>query len=178
MCENENKISSKNNIDLNNENKKPLMVLTIEVGNNSCDKLMIYDIETREQETYDFCLKNKLDYSTMKEINNSINNIIKSNTLTSLKSNQKNITQQNINKPPISTSNHKIQQKILNNKTKNQNKHYTPLSINTRPSSTGSKSSFNKTKNIKENIKNAIFSAKKFSKTLEIKNNVQKNNKS
>ena len=178
MCENENKISSKNNIDLNNENKKPLMVLTIEVGNNSCDKLMIYDIETREQETYDFCLKNKLDYSTMKEINNSINNIIKSNTLTSLKSNQKNITQQNINKPPISTSNNKIQQKILNNKTKNQNKHYTPLSINTRPSSTGSKSSFNKTKNIKENIKNAIFSAKKFSKTLEIKNNVQKNNKS
>ena len=113
MCENENKISSKNNNDLNSENKKPLMVLTIEVGNNSCDKLMIYDIETREQETYDFCLKNKLDYSTMKEINNSINNIIKSNTLTSLKSNQKNITQQNINKPPISTSNHKIQQKIF-----------------------------------------------------------------
>ena len=158
-----------------NGNKNPIMILTIEIGNNSCDKLMIYDIKTREQETYNFCLKNKLDYSTMKEINNSINNIINSNTLTNLKSNKKNISQQNI---PTFSSNNKIKQKIIpTNKIKKQDKHYT--SLNTRPSSSGSKtSSLNKTKNMKKNIKNAIFIVKKYSQTLEIKNKIQKESKS
>ena len=178
MSGKENKLPSKSSKELNNEDKKPIMILTIEIGNNSYDKLMIYTLETREQETYNFCLKNKLDYSTMIEINNTINNIIKSNTQTSLKTNQNYIPKQNIKKIPPFTSNNKIQEKITNNKITNQNKHYTPLSINTRPSSSGSKSSLNNAKNIKENIKNAIFAAKKYSQTFETKNKVQKDNKS
>ena len=68
MSGKENKLPSKSSKELNNEDKKPIMILTIEIGNNSYDKLMIYTLETREQETYNFCLKNK-QYNKIKYSN-------------------------------------------------------------------------------------------------------------
>ena len=71
---------------LNNENKEkkikeertPVMILTIDIGNNKLELLNIYDINNPEQDIYNFCLKNKLDFNILKEINlQKISNKIK-----------------------------------------------------------------------------------------------------
>ena len=49
-----------------------IMILTIDIGNGICDKLKIHNISKYEQETYDFCAKNNLDFHTMREINSQI----------------------------------------------------------------------------------------------------------
>ena len=56
---------------------QPMMVLTIDIGNGLVDKLQLFDLNNIEQETYDFCVKNKLDFSTMQEINTQIQNVLK-----------------------------------------------------------------------------------------------------
>ena len=53
-----------------------IMVLTIDIGNGICDKLRIHDINNYQEETYDFCAKNNLDFNTMKEINHQIQNVL------------------------------------------------------------------------------------------------------
>ena len=64
--------------DLNNEqDDQPMMILTIDIGNGHFDKLQLFDLNNIEQETYDFCVKNKLDFNTMQEINNQIENVLK-----------------------------------------------------------------------------------------------------
>ena len=73
------------NITKNDPNQKeevqPMMILTIEVGNGNLDKLQLYDLNNIEQETYDFCLKNKLDFTTMQEIITQIKSVIKDKQL-------------------------------------------------------------------------------------------------
>ena len=56
---------------------QPMMILTIDIGNGHVDKLQLFDLNNIEQETYDFCVKNKLDFNTMQEINNQIQNVLK-----------------------------------------------------------------------------------------------------
>ena len=53
-----------------------VMVLTIDIGNGICDKLSIHDINNYQEESYDFCAKNNLDFNTMKEINHQIQNVL------------------------------------------------------------------------------------------------------
>ena len=53
-----------------------IMVLTIDVGNGVCDKLRIFNINNFQEETYDFCAKHNLDFNTMKEINQQIENVL------------------------------------------------------------------------------------------------------
>ena len=60
---------------------QPMMILTIDVGNGHVDKLQLYDLNNIEQETYDFCVKNKLDFNTMQEINTQIQNVLKNKQL-------------------------------------------------------------------------------------------------
>lgn len=68
--------------DFNQElDSQPLMILTIDIGNGQYDKLKIFDFNIIEKETYDFCAKNKLDFSTMKEINNQISKHNKRKTI-------------------------------------------------------------------------------------------------
>ena len=57
-------------------NNNALMVLTIDVGNGTCDKLKIFNINNYQEETYDFCAKHNLDFNTMKEINHQIQNVL------------------------------------------------------------------------------------------------------
>ena len=56
---------------------QPMMILTIDIGNGHVDKLQLFDLNNIEQETYDFCVKNKLDFNTMQEINTQIQNVLK-----------------------------------------------------------------------------------------------------
>ena len=60
---------------------QPMMILTIDIGNGHVDKLQLFDLNNIEQETYDFCVKNKLDFNTMQEINNQIQNVLKDKQL-------------------------------------------------------------------------------------------------
>ena len=53
-----------------------IMVLTIDIGNGICDKLRICDINNYQEEAYDFCAKNNLDFNTMKEINHQIEKVL------------------------------------------------------------------------------------------------------
>ena len=56
---------------------QPMMILTIDIGNGQVDKLQLYDLNNIDKETYDFCVKNKLDFNTMQEINTQIQNVLK-----------------------------------------------------------------------------------------------------
>lgn len=58
-----------------------IMILTIDIGNGVCDKLKIHNINKYEQETYDFCAKNNLDFHTMREINSQIQKVIQENKI-------------------------------------------------------------------------------------------------
>ena len=60
---------------------QPMMILTIDIGNGHVDKLQLFDLNNIEQETYDFCVKNKLDFNTMHEINTQIQNVLKDKQL-------------------------------------------------------------------------------------------------
>ena len=60
---------------------QPMMILTIDIGNGHVDKLQLFDLNNIEQETYDFCVKNKLDFNTMQEINTQIRNVLKDKQL-------------------------------------------------------------------------------------------------
>ena len=53
-----------------------LMVLTIDIGNGTCDKLRIHNINDYQEEAYNFCAKNNLDFNTMKEINHQIEKVL------------------------------------------------------------------------------------------------------
>lgn len=58
------------------KNRKPLLVLSFENMNLKYDKLKIYKLDNYENDAYDFCIKNELDYKSMQEINNMIKNMI------------------------------------------------------------------------------------------------------
>ena len=86
---------------INNENNKdnqekndivekltPTMILTIDIGNKNLEKLNIYDIENPEQDIYNFCLKNKLDFNILKEIKNQIQILISQNIYKNIGQNQ------------------------------------------------------------------------------------------
>ena len=67
-----------------------LMVLTIDVGNGTCDKLRIFNINNYQEETYDFCAKHNLDFNTMKEINHQIENALMNSGIFKNENNSKN----------------------------------------------------------------------------------------
>ena len=81
---------------LNNENKEkkikeertPVMILTIDIGNNKLELLNIYDINNPEQDIYNFCLKNKLDFNILKEIKEQIQILISQNIYKNIQQNQ------------------------------------------------------------------------------------------
>ena len=62
------KLNNKNKEKKIKEERTPVMILTIDIGNNKLELLNIYDINNPEQDIYNFCLKNKLDFNIPKEI--------------------------------------------------------------------------------------------------------------
>ena len=55
----------------------PYFTLTINLDKGISDKLEIHSLNDYEQETYDFCMKNKLKYAAMININRQIKSLIK-----------------------------------------------------------------------------------------------------
>ena len=159
------------------QDSQPLMILTIDIGNGQYDKLKIFDLNNIEKETYDFCVKNKLDFSTMKEINNQIQNIIKEkqfqdeveieNIFQEIK--EENENEENISeKTEINENNNNIEEKkrkeesiIIQNSHKNSNE--TNLDIN------------KKNENYNNNI---IFENENINEIEKKNNNDNENNKS
>ena len=95
MLNNDNDINIK---EKNNINVEPTMILTIDIGNNQLEKLNIYDIDNIEQDIYNFCLKNKLDFNILKEIRNQIQILITNNMLQNTQQNSIKNTSNEISK--------------------------------------------------------------------------------
>ena len=85
-----------------------ILILTIDIGDGICDKLRIHNINKFEEETYDFCAKNNLDFHTMQEINNQIQKVIKENKIMN-----------NILDPENNKQNYNIQKRSLYEERKN-----------------------------------------------------------
>ena len=103
------------------KNRKPLIVLSFENMNLKYDKLKIYRLDNYENDAYDFCIKNELDYKSMQEINNMIKNMIikgqnsKKFQNFSNNNNLKSTKLQMYNKTNIIKNNENIDQNIYNN---------------------------------------------------------------
>ena len=61
---------------LENNNDNPVMVLTIDIGNGKIEQFKLYNFENPKKDIYEFCMKNNLDYNTMEEITNQLNELI------------------------------------------------------------------------------------------------------
>ena len=164
-----------------------IMVLTIDIGNGTCDKLRIYNINNYQEEAYDFCAKNNLDFNTMKEINHQIEKVLldsgvlineNNNPNTSetkqiyIKKNQNNLKKNNylnnfkntMNKKKESALNKKViksyNEKPLNNtnlKDSNKSNNYSYLMSTSRGNTSSIKTSSIKDFSIKSNVKNASY---------------------
>ena len=73
-----------------------LMVLTIDIGNGICDKLRIHNINDYQEEAYNFCAKNNLDFNTMKEINHQIEKVLLDSGVCLNEINSKNIDEKQL----------------------------------------------------------------------------------
>ena len=108
------------NDNLNNS----IMILTIDIGNGICKKLKIYNINKYEQETYDFCAHNNLDFQTMQEINTQIKKVIEKNKIlknySKPKNNEDNINIQKIEKNNDTNSNISRKKNLNNEKVINR----------------------------------------------------------
>ena len=60
-----------------NNSKSPVMILSIDVGNGKVEQLKLYSLESPKKDLYKFCTANKLDYDTMDEIINQVEELIK-----------------------------------------------------------------------------------------------------
>ena len=188
--------------DLNNS----IMILTIDIGNGICDKLRIHNLNNYEQETYDFCASNNLDFHTMREINNQIQKVIDDNKILNNERIHKNNKEKNNfkdNKQNEKTKNIKSNSKKIKNipnnnlmnryttnpisyatqrkKDSNKNNSYGIFNSNTRVSTSSSKGSSIKCKkgqnnNIIKNVKNAFNEIKKKSNVNSLNKIINKDN--
>ncbi len=108
-------MASLNKNEENNLNDS-IMILTIDIGDGICDKLRIHNITKFEEETYDFCAKNNLDFHTMQEINNQIQKVIKENKIIT------NVVEPKNNKKKFNFQKRKSKEEKKNNKIENTNK--------------------------------------------------------
>ena len=128
------------------EESSPDMILTIDIGNNQLKKLNIYDIDNTEQDIYNFCLNNKLDFNILKEIKRQIqiliaNRQLQNSQLNKLTDASKELSQTNLKSSDNLTetnfnTNHQNNNEDLNNiesfdrnskKTTNLEKYYNKL---------------------------------------------------
>ena len=67
---NNNNNESNNQFEDEEEQKEnPIMILTIEVGNGKIEQLKLFNLDNPSKDVYEFCVKNKLDFYVMEEIN-------------------------------------------------------------------------------------------------------------
>ena len=107
------------------KNRYPILVLSFENMNLKYNKLSIYKLDNYENDAYDFCIKNELDYKSMQEINNIIKNMIikgqNSKKFHNLEynNNLKSTKLQMYNKTNIIKNNENIDHNIYNNNINN-----------------------------------------------------------
>ena len=91
----ENGIEKKsNNFDVeDNNDNKPFLQLTIEIGNGKIENFKLYNLDNPKKDIYEFCMKNNIDYNTMEEITKHINEEIDKK-----KDEEENLENNNINK--------------------------------------------------------------------------------
>ena len=183
-----------------------IMVLTIDIGNGICDKLRIFDINNYQEETYDFCAKNNLDFNTMKEINHQIQKVISDGRIfkkeivkskykeekssiyvkkTNNKLDQDNYLskfrkkkENDTNKKVIKRYNEKPYNFVSQKKDSNKS-NYSSIANSSKANSGSTKGSSIKDFNIKASIKNAFHTIKGNSERSNNKNNIYSyNNKS
>ena len=86
------KISNDFDVDDNNDNK-PFLQLTIDIGNGIIENFKLYNLDNPKKDIYEFCMKNNIDYNTMEEITKYINEEIDKK-----KDEEENLENNNINK--------------------------------------------------------------------------------
>ena len=184
-----------------------IMILTIDIGNGLCDKLRIHNLYNYEQETYDFCARNHLDFKTMREINNQIQKVINENKIFNYEivpnnkpkvnfQMKKNIEEKKINKNSINANNINKRKNIPNKKVmnrdyvdrlsyisqrkkeSNKNNSYGILNNNTRVSTSSSKGSSILNNNKYNQQKNKIIKSVKNAFKAIKKNSILNDNKS
>ena len=106
------KISNDFDVDDNNDNK-PFLQLTIDIGNGIIENFKLYNLDNPKKDIYEFCMKNNIDYNTMEEITKYINEEIDKK-----KDEEENLENNNINK--------KDRKKLIDNK-KNTNTNQTKI---------------------------------------------------
>ena len=106
------KISNDFDVDDNNDNK-PFLQLTIDIGNGIIENFKLYNLDNPKKDIYEFCMKNNIDYNTMEEITKHINEEIDKK-----KDEEENLENNNINK--------KDRKKLIDNK-KNTNTNQTKI---------------------------------------------------
>ena len=83
-----------NNFDVeDNNDNKPFLQLTIEIGNGKIENFKLYNLDNPKKDIYEFCMKNNIDYNTMEEITKHINEEIDKK-----KDEEENLENNNINK--------------------------------------------------------------------------------
>ena len=124
--ENNNNESNESQIEDDDEQKEnPLMILTIEVGNGKIEQLKLFNIDNPSKDVYEFCVKNKLDFYVMEEINKQVNEVIKQKNYINIENNsnsnnnKNNINNNNNNNNSNNNKNNNIQN---NNNNNNNNK--------------------------------------------------------
>ncbi len=59
------------------DSKNPVITLAIDIGNGKVEQLKLFSLENTKKDIYDFCMNHKLDYDTMDDINNQVEDLIK-----------------------------------------------------------------------------------------------------
>ncbi len=77
MSEEEQKKININQEEYENESQNPLMIFRIDVGNGKEEQLKLYSLDNPEKDIYEFCSLYKLDFETMQDISNQLDELIK-----------------------------------------------------------------------------------------------------
>ena len=59
------------------DSKNPVITLAIDIGNGKVEQLKLFSLENTKKDIYDFCMSHKLDYDTMDDIINQVEDLIK-----------------------------------------------------------------------------------------------------
>ncbi len=160
--------TQENNLQKSNSNRKEIMILAIELGDNEKKYLKIFNDSFPEKLAYEFCLQNNLDFNSLQElteeIKNALNNDNNKNDNNSSQNTMSNIIINKNQKP-----NNNINNSFKKNNKKNEIKQNTIDALTELLSKTkNEKGNLNKSKIQKNNI---VLVQNNSSKNLSNNNN-------
>ena len=108
--------------DQNEDQKKPLLTLAIELGDKKKQLLNIYLDSKPEQLAYDFCLQNNLDFDSMQNLTEEIKNALANYNADSNNQENKNNMQEEIEQNELGKNEEKENEEELENEENLENK--------------------------------------------------------